>query len=528
MNRRNFISAATTLGVVSQFAHFQERANAGSEGHSGPLEFDLQTRDADTSRILVSKETIDPGRTGIIIIDPWNYHWCMTAAQRVGALAPRENENLAIARRLGMLVMWSPTDVASQYVGTPQRERSIAAPYFPLPEPKKLLCYLTAKQGKCLCGPGINCVVNFGWDAMNPTLYIDENDLIISGINELNSHCKTHKLEHLIYMGDHTNVCVLGKEEGLINMASVIKCILARDCTDAITHYDPETCYTPDDGTAQTVADIERAGVPTINLLAEFQKAGVANDNAVVELVRISPWGQKARPYQFYESVIVTLTTPWLKDVEVRYTTDGAEPGPRSQLYRKPLRVNQTTFLRTAAFQGTRRVSLLSDSLFVRLDPVPPKPDVYLDVPKRITFPQADCRWAPNIDRAFHGGPLRIRKTAYSKGMGMRAPSNLVYEVQPNYERFVGLAGVDDYPFQANPPLARYLAMHSSVQFQVYVDGKKVAESPVMRISQVPWRFDVPIRKGSRRIDLAITDGGIRSAYNVANWVDAGFVLAPG
>jgi hypothetical protein len=517
----------TALGVESQIGKSREDANTGSDHHSGSFEFDLQTRDAGSNRILVNKEIIDPRQTGIIIIDPWNYHWCMTAAERVAALEPRENETLAIARRLGMLIMWAPSDVASQYVGTRQRERSIAAPYCPLPPPKKLHAQLTAKQGKCLCGPGINCLVNFGWDAMNPALYIDENDLIISGLNELNSHCKTHKLEHLIYMGDHTNVCVLGKEEGLINMASAMKCILARDCTDAITHYDPETGYTPDDGTAQTVADIERAGVPTINLLSEFQKAGVANDNAVVELVRISPWGQKMRPYQFYESVIVTLTTPWLKDVEIRYTTDDTEPVPASQLYTKPIPVDHTTFLRTAAFRGARQVSLPSDSLFVRLGPVPPKPDIYLDAPKRITFPQSDCRWNPNIDHAFHGGPLLIRKTAYSKGMGMRAPANLVYEVQPHYKRFVALAGVDDWPFQANPPLARYLAMHSSVQFQVYIDGEKVAESPVMRISQVPWRFDVPIPSGSRRIDLVITDAGSRSPYDTANWVDAGFVLAP-
>lgn len=63
-------------------------------------------------------------------------------------------------------------------------------------------------------------------------------------------------------------------------MASVVKCILAPDQTDAFTHYDPETGYTPNDGTTQTVADIERAGIPTVNLLAEFQKSGFSSSNA--------------------------------------------------------------------------------------------------------------------------------------------------------------------------------------------------------------------------------------------------------
>ena len=95
----------------------------------------------------------------------------------------------------------------------------------------------------------------------------------------------------------------------------------------------------------------------------------------------------------------------------------------------------------------------------------------------------------------------------------MRAPSNLLYDVQPAYERFVGLAGIDDSPFRERPPYAGFLAMHASVQFRVYIDGTLVAESPLMRISQEPWRFDVPIPKGSRRINLVITDAGSPSDW---------------
>ena len=51
------------------------------------------------------------------------------------------------------------------------------------------------------------------------------------------------------------------------------------------------------------------------------------------------------------------------------------------------------------------------------------------------------------------------------------------------------------------------------------------AESPVMRISQVPWRFDIPIPAGTRQISLAVTDGGKDSPYNLADWVLTGFVF---
>lgn len=46
-----------------------------------------------------------------------------------------------------------------------------------------------------------------------------------------------------------------------------------------------------------------------------------------------------------------------------------------------------------------------------------------------------------------------------------------------------------------------------------------------MRLSQEPWRFDVPIPAHSRLINLVVTDAGSTSPLDLANWVDAGFVL---
>ena len=46
---------------------------------------------------------------------------------------PAHQRVLEAARRLGMHVLWCPTDAAGQYVGTPQRERAIAVEYVPAP-----------------------------------------------------------------------------------------------------------------------------------------------------------------------------------------------------------------------------------------------------------------------------------------------------------------------------------------------------------------------------------------------------------
>jgi len=106
----------------------------------------------------------------------------------------------------------------------------------------------------------------------------------------------------------------------------------------------------------------------------------------------------------------------------------------------------------------------------------------------------------------------------------MRAPANLLYRIQAGYDRFVARAGIDDDPFRQRPN-ARFLATYPSVQFRVYIDGNLASESPVMRLGQEPWRFDVRIPERSRLINLAVTDAGSRSPLDLADWVDAGFTL---
>src|SRR5438046_1899105 len=252
-------------------------------------------------------------KTGIVIIDPWNFHWCMTACERVSAMVPRWNRALECARKLGMLVIWAPSDVVASYSGYPQRERALATPRIPVPKAGNLSCKFTARQGPCMCGPGIGCIVNFGWDAMNPGLSLANEDYIAGVTEEVYSILKQRGVTHVIYMGLHTNVCLFEKPGALRNMSDAgMKCMLARDINDAITSYDPETAYTPDRGTKQTDEDLERAGIPSINVVDEWTKAGVWNPTWVVETVHITPWGKPLRPYFFDDSVVVTLSTPLL------------------------------------------------------------------------------------------------------------------------------------------------------------------------------------------------------------------------
>jgi hypothetical protein len=157
---------------------------------------------------------------------------------------------------------------------------------------------------------------------------------------------------------------------------------------------------------------------------------------------------------------------------------------------------------------------------------IPPKPDVYLEdlafIPNGYAIVEPACIWLPKKGQSFDGRSFKIRGITYSHGLGFRAPSSVQYEIKPEYKRFVALAGIDENLLDVNK--GRFLAMHSSIVFRLFIDGKPVGESPVMKISQEPWRFDIEIPKGSRRINVICMDADSRNTLDYGNWVDAGFI----
>lgn len=500
---------------------------------SSPAEITLtlRTREAGTSQLVTKPLVIDPHKVGIVIVDPWNYHWCMTWTEQAGGMTPRMNKALAGARHLGLSVLWAPTDSANMFSGWPQRQRAMAVPYVPVPNIRKAQCRWTVPfTDACLCGPGIACLTNYGWDGMDPRLEIAESDLIVSGTQELYSICKARGITHLIYFGGATNICLTGKDVGLGPMyAAGLETVFARDLAFAWTQYDPAKGYTPSTGNAQAADDLERSGIPTLVFVDELRKAKLWDDAWITEPVRITPAGTNKRPYFFENSVAVSLETPFVDNAAIRYTLDGSEPTPSSLLYEKPIAVSASTSVRAAAFRGSDRAALDSSACFVRLPAMPPKPAVYLNELQPVTDlyslngpAYAACMWQPHVNQSYEGQPLRIRTQRYEHGIGMRAPSYVRYQLKPDYQRFVALAGVDDT--MIDHQLGRSIAMYPSVVFKIFLDGKLAAESPVMRISQMPWRFNVPIPSGSRQLVLVCDDAGSRSPYDLGNWADAGFV----
>ena len=497
------------------------------------LSLELQRRDPVTGATILEKEEVDPAKVGVIAVDVWNYHWCKTATMRVDAFVPRIDKALEAARALGMTVMLCPSDVVENYAGFPQREAVFALPEIAVPKVADASCPPVPDAGGCACGRE-RCAGNYGWDGMHPELQIGKNDLMPDTRTEVYSICRQRGLTHLIYVGFHTQVCLLGKPMGLRAMKEAgLRCVLARDMTDAHPGYDPSRGFTPDLNTDQVVEHFEKHLAPTIHFQQELTRLGKWDDSWVLDPVRMAPWGTPMRPHLFEDPVTVTLSAPLNPGSEIRYTLDGSKPSQGSNLYIGPLVVTDTTHLRASAFRNGRPVCLESQGSFVRLAPMPPDPDVFIGdlTPLRNTgfghtyggeTRHSGFTRPPQKDTANLGQPLKINRQSYSRGMGVHAPCALMYDIRPDYRRFVALAGADENLISISN--GSNLAQHPSVVFKVFIDGREAASSPVMRVLSPAWRFDVPIPSGARRISLIAMDAGNGSREDFANWVNAGFV----
>ena len=498
------------------------------------LTLDLQRRDPGTGAITIQKEEVDPKRIGVIAVDVWNFHWCKTATMRVDAFVPRINNALEAARALGMKVMLCPSDVVENYAGYPQREAIFALPKVKVPKVVDASCPPVPDAGGCACGRE-RCAGNYGWDGMHPALKIGDDDLMPDTQAEVYAICQKYGLTHLIYVGFHTQVCLLGKPMGLRAMKEAgLHCVLARDMTDAHPGYDPSRKFTPDLNTEQVIEHFEKHLAPTIHFQQELTKLGKWDPGWVVDPVRIAPWGTPMRPHLFEQPITVTLTAPLNPGAEIRYTLDGSKPLPASTLYTSPLEFTDTTRLRVAAFRDGRAVCLESEGAFARVIPMPPAPDIAIGdlTPVRsVGFGHSyggQVRYSgntqpPQKNKSNLGQPLKANRQTYEVGMGVHAPCALMYEVKPEYQRFVALAGADENLVGISN--GSNLAMHPSVVFKVFIDGKESAASPVMRVQSQAWRFDVQIPEGAKLISVVAMDAGNGSREDFANWANAGFIL---
>ncbi|MEU7057024.1 NPCBM/NEW2 domain-containing protein [Streptomyces sp. NPDC046197] len=117
---------------------------------------------------------------------------------------------------------------------------------------------------------------------------------------------------------------------------------------------------------------------------------------------------------------------------------------------------------------------------------------------------------------AGDGRTLTVNGTAYAKGLGTHAPSDIAYHLGGSCTSLRVDVGVDDE-----------VSAGGSVVFQVYRDSTKVADSGIRTASDAPLRLTADLTGGST-LRLVVTDGGDGIDHDHADWAGATLACGPG
>lgn len=239
---------------------------------------------ADASFEIRDKQTTwNPERTALIVCDVWDYHHCLNAVRRLEEFAPRMNELVKFARAKGVTIIHSPSDCMPAYKDHPARKRALnAAGTSEQPARIKSWCSRIPAEEKGtypidqsdggedddpkehaewaakLKALGRN--PGMPWKAQSPLIEIDGgNDFISDEGDVVWKILQSRKIDNVLMVGVHVNMCVLGRPFGLRQMVRNGKnAVLVRDMTDAM--YNPARWPFVDHftGTDLVISHIER------------------------------------------------------------------------------------------------------------------------------------------------------------------------------------------------------------------------------------------------------------------------------
>ncbi|WP_371617587.1 sulfatase-like hydrolase/transferase [Streptomyces sp. NBC_00454] len=148
--------------------------------------------------------------------------------------------------------------------------------------------------------------------------------------------------------------------------------------------------------------------------------------------------------------------------------------------------------------------------------PAPPTRDSYLsDLP----WVSAANGWGPvELDRsngkkpAGDGTPISFGGTTYAKGLGVHAPSEIVYHLGGRADRFTALVGIDDFSTKQSSAGATRAIVRG--------DGRTLFTSPTLKGATGPVPVDIDVR-GIRLLHLVVEDANANSSFDHTSWASA-------
>jgi nicotinamidase-related amidase len=203
--------------------------------------------------------------TALLLCDVWDDHWSRGAAERLAALVPRMNAVVAAARAAGCLIIHAPSDTMPHYADHPARQRALAAPRVAppaeVPHDDPPLPIDDSDGGSDTGEPA----PHRAWTRQHPGISIDPaRDAISDDGAEVYALLRSAGRRHLLFMGVHTNMCILRRTFAIKQMVRWgVEVALLRDLTD--TMYSPARApyVSHEEGTRLVVGYIEKFWCPT-------------------------------------------------------------------------------------------------------------------------------------------------------------------------------------------------------------------------------------------------------------------------
>lgn len=229
-------------------------------------------RDKDTfCNWQIKEENVQliPEETAVIIVDMWDKHWCAGAVSRSAPIAEQIDKAVCIAREKGTLIVHAPSDVTDFYKNTEAYKRLLTVPALKNIPEKELKDYpqpIDSSDG------GSDTIQDYAphtivWTRQIEKIYIDNSKDIIGENGDLiYSYLRAKNINNIIYMGVHTNMCVLHRPFAIKAMLRRgMNVILCRDLTDSMYNPAMPPYVSHDEGTRLIVEYIEKFYCPTIS-----------------------------------------------------------------------------------------------------------------------------------------------------------------------------------------------------------------------------------------------------------------------
>jgi nicotinamidase-related amidase len=202
--------------------------------------------------------------TAIIVVDVWDKHWSWGANERVGILAPRINEVLKVARAKGVLIVHAPSDVVGFYQSHPARQWVAQTTRLPVPalaeHADPPLPIDDSDEGSDTFETGWYTA----WTRQHPAIEITPEDAISDNGDEIYSVFVQRGIRNVLYMGVHTNMCVLERSFAIKRFVRLgFNVALARDLTDAMYNPLRPPYVSHEEGTNLVIGFIEKFWAPT-------------------------------------------------------------------------------------------------------------------------------------------------------------------------------------------------------------------------------------------------------------------------